>query len=130
MRSSLINQKSEALIVRYSQKKEWISFVFYCFESPLIAHNFGTTGPIQVRFLAKCTSPNKDFNQIENHIFYCRLISLDRITYVESFIIFCTSISFRYVITLTLNWNCQCEFNSTPSLFIFERFINQYDQLH
>ena len=46
--------------------------------------NFGTTGPIQVGFSAKCTSPNEDINQIENwkcHIFNFRLIPLDRITY-------------------------------------------------
>ncbi len=39
---------------------------FYCSENPSIAHNLGTTGPIQVGFSAKCTSTNKDFNQIEN----------------------------------------------------------------
>ena len=32
LRSSGISQKSEALIARYSQKKECISLVFYCFE--------------------------------------------------------------------------------------------------
>ena len=31
--SSGISRKSGALIVRYSQKKEYISFVFYCFEN-------------------------------------------------------------------------------------------------
>ncbi len=41
-------------------------FCFYCFENLSIAHNFGTTGPIQVGFSAKCTSPNARFNQIEN----------------------------------------------------------------
>ena len=60
LRSSRISRKSAALIVRYSQKKECISFVLYCF-------NFGTTGPIQVGFSAlKCTSGNEDFKQIEN----------------------------------------------------------------
>ena len=84
--SSRISLKSGALILRYSQKKEWISFIFYCFENPLIAHDFGTTDPIQVGFSAKCTSPNEHFNQIENwkcHIFDFRLISLDHITYKE-----------------------------------------------
>ncbi len=55
----------------------WESFNFY---------NFGTTGrtgPIHVGFSAKCTSPNDDFNQIEN--WKCakvnfRLIPLDHIT--------------------------------------------------
>ena len=44
LRSSRISQKSEALIFRYSQKKELICYVSYCFENPSIAHNFGTTG--------------------------------------------------------------------------------------
>ena len=77
--SSGISQKSEGLIVRCSQKKEQISFVFYRSENPSIAHNFGITGPIQVGVSAKCTSPNKHFNQIENwkcHMFDFRLISL------------------------------------------------------
>ena len=65
--------KSGALIVRYSQKKECMHFVFYYFENLSIAtymYNFGTTGPIQTGFSSKCTSPgtspNEDFNQIEN----------------------------------------------------------------
>ncbi len=45
-----------------SQTKEWISFVFFCFANPSIVHNFGTTGPIQVGFSAKCTSRNEQFN--------------------------------------------------------------------
>ncbi len=80
--TSGISQKSGALIVRHSQKK-LKSFVFYCSENPSIAHSFGTTGPIQVGFSAKCTSPNEHFNQIENwkcHMFDFRLISLDHIT--------------------------------------------------
>ena len=68
LRSSRISRKSAALIVnvRYSQKKELISIVFYCSENPSIAHNLGTTGLIQVGFSAKCTSPNEHFIQIEN----------------------------------------------------------------
>ncbi len=84
LQSSGISWTSEALIVRYSQKKKWIPFVFYCSENHSIAHNFGTTGPIQVRFSAKCTSPNEHFNEIENwkrHMLDFGLISLDRITY-------------------------------------------------
>ncbi len=61
-----ISRKSASLIVRYSQKKEEISFVFHCSENPSIAYNFETTGPIQVAFSAKCTSPNEHFNQTEN----------------------------------------------------------------
>ncbi len=59
LQSSTVSRKSEALIVRYSQKKELICFVFYCFERTLqlVILNFRTTGPIQVRFSAKCTSP-------------------------------------------------------------------------
>ncbi len=33
LQSSGISQKSGALIVRYSKKKKWISFVFYCSEN-------------------------------------------------------------------------------------------------
>ena len=66
--------------MRYSQEKELISIVFYCFKNPLIACKFGTTYPIQVGFSAKCTSPIKHSNQIENwkcHMFKFRLIALD-----------------------------------------------------
>ena len=67
LQSSGISLKLGALIVRYS-KKIGINFfiVFYCSDNPSIAHNFGTTGLIQVGFSAKCTSPEEDFNQIEN----------------------------------------------------------------
>ncbi len=78
LRSSGISQKSAALIVRYSQKKKWISSVFYCSENPSIAHNLGTTGPIQVGFQQNGTSPNEHFNQIENwkcHMCKFRLIT-------------------------------------------------------
>ncbi len=84
-----ISWKSGALIVRYSQKKELISFVFYCLENPSIGHNLGTTGPIRVGFSAKCTSPNEHFNQIvkwkchmlgfrqiSDHITYCNCLSI------------------------------------------------------
>ncbi len=63
--SSGISRKFAALIVRYSQKKKWISTVFYCSENTSIAHNLGTTGSIQVGFSAKCNAPNEHFNQIE-----------------------------------------------------------------
>ncbi len=39
-------------------------FCFLLFWESFNSYNFGTTGPIQVRFSAKCTSPNEDFNQI------------------------------------------------------------------
>ena len=77
-------KKSAALIVRYSQKKEWISIVFYCSNYPSIAHNLGTTGLIQVGFLPKCTSSNEELNQIENwkcNMCNFRLIPLDRIAF-------------------------------------------------
>ena len=79
--SSGISRKSAALIVRYSHKKKRISIVFYCFENPSIAHNLGTTGPIQVGFSAKCTSPSEHFNHTKCHMFEFRLIPLDHITY-------------------------------------------------
>ncbi len=65
LQSKGISRKSAAWIVRYSQKKKLISIVF-CSKNPSIAHNLGTTGPIQVGISAKCTSPNEDFNQLDN----------------------------------------------------------------
>ncbi len=59
LRSSGVNRKSGAVIVRYSQKKNFISFVFYCFENPSIALTFEP----QVGFSANFTPPNDDFNQ-------------------------------------------------------------------
>ncbi len=41
-------------------------YCFLCFENPSIGHNFQTTGPIQIGFSAKHTSPNDHSNQIEN----------------------------------------------------------------
>ena len=76
---------SGTLIMRYSQKKEWISVVFYCFANPSIAHNLGTTGPIQEDLTAKWTAPSDHFNEIQNwkcHMFNFRLILIDHhITY-------------------------------------------------
>ncbi len=63
LQSCGIGRKLGALIVRYSQKKKWISIVFYCSKNPSIAHNVGTTGPFQVGLSAKCTSPNEYFKQ-------------------------------------------------------------------
>ena len=55
-------------------------------------YNFGTTGPIQAGFSAKCTSPNEDFNEVENskcRMFNFRLILLDCITnYPTSVVLF------------------------------------------
>ncbi len=48
--------------MRYSLKKEYISYVFYCFEN--LSIDFGTTGPIQVGFSAKYTSPKEDFRSL------------------------------------------------------------------
>ena len=72
-----INRKSAALM-RYSQKKECSFFPLLFWES-FNCYNFGTTGPIQMGFSAKCTSPN----QIENwkcHLCDFWLISLYHIT--------------------------------------------------
>ncbi len=57
---------------------------FSAFWESFNCYNFGTTGLIQMGFSAKFTSPNEDFNQIENwkcHMLDFRLIPLDRITY-------------------------------------------------
>ena len=63
--SSRISQKSGTLIVRYSQKQEWISFVLATIVlrilqllttlEPLVQFGWG--------FSAKCTSPNEHVNR-------------------------------------------------------------------
>ena len=61
-------------------------FCFLLFWESFKCYSFGTTGPIQVGFSAKCTSPNMDFNHIENlkcNILDFRLIPLDCITIVQ-----------------------------------------------
>ncbi len=59
-------------------------FCFLLFWESFNCCNFGTTGPVQVGFSTKCTTPNEDFNQIENwkcHMFDFGLIPLDCTTY-------------------------------------------------
>ncbi len=47
--------------------RKGMNFFCFLFENPsIIAHNFRTTGPIQVGFSAKCTSPNEHFNVLED----------------------------------------------------------------
>ena len=51
--------------MRYSQEKEYVSFVFYCLENLSIAvtlEPMSDLGGIQ----ENATSPNENFNQIEN----------------------------------------------------------------
>ncbi len=86
LQSRRVSQKSAASIVRYSQKKGMHFFCFLLFWESFNCYNFGTTGPIQVGFSAKCTSPNEHFNQIENwkcHMFDFRRIPQDRITFKD-----------------------------------------------
>ncbi len=95
LQSSRIIQNLEALIVKYSQKKEYmISFVFYCFENlsiaitlePLVQFRWGFQ--LNVPLLLRT-------NQTENwkcHIFDFRLIPLDRITYLVCYVFDTTSV--------------------------------------
>ncbi len=81
--SSGISPKLGTFIVRYSQQKALIPFVYYCFENASFVQIFRTTGPILVGVSANCISLNEHLNQIENwkcHMFNFRLISLDHIT--------------------------------------------------
>ena len=54
MWSSKISRKSDILISRYSQTKQKMSFVSYCFWHPSSAHIVGTNWPISMGFSAKC----------------------------------------------------------------------------
>ncbi len=105
LRSSGISQKSGVLIVRYSQKKERISFAFCYSENPSIAHNFGTTGLIQAEFSAKCTFRSEQVNQTEN--WKCHNSTSDWFPYIISHILpiqRCTArIEMRLVYTI---YNC------------------------
>ena len=74
LHSSGISRKLGAMTVRYSGKKECVSFVFYCFENLSIAGTLESLVRfIQVGFSTKCISPNEDFNQIENKMSHVRL---------------------------------------------------------
>ena len=72
--------------LRDTARKRNAFLLFAIFWESFNCYNFGSTGLIQVGFSAKCTSRNKDFNQIENwkcHMLDFRLIPLDRITYIS-----------------------------------------------
>ncbi len=72
LRSSGISRKLAVLIMRYSQKKKWISIVSYIVLRIL-------------QLLITSEPPNEHFNQIENwkcHMCNFRLILLDSITFI------------------------------------------------
>ncbi len=126
--SSGINQKSAALIVRYSQKKKWISIVFYCSENPSIGHNLGTTGPIQVVFSAKCTSLSEHFNQKENWKCYMcefQLIPLDCITYDCDYIMV-TYIKFILYLTLVSVFQSVVHVPRSALIFLLLFILTEY----
>ena len=78
LRSSGASRKLGALIVRYSQKKECISFVFYTTLEPLFRFRWDFQQNV-------CLLMMRTSNQTESwkyHMFDCRLIPLDRITVV------------------------------------------------
>lgn len=70
--------------IPYSQIKDIISFVSYCFCNPSIVNIFGTKCPILMRVSAKCSIANNAFiikYQFKlNAILYFILILLGRIT--------------------------------------------------
>ncbi len=83
LRSSGISQKSGALIVRYSQKKEYISCVFYCFENLSIAITLEQQVRIRWGFQQNVSLLTRtSIEKWKCHMFAFRLIPLDRITYV------------------------------------------------
>ncbi len=53
-------------MVNVIARKRNIFFCFLLFWESFNCYNFETAGPIQVGFSVKCTSPNEDFNDIEN----------------------------------------------------------------
>ncbi len=57
--------------LRDTARKRNAFVLFSLFWESFNCYNFGTTGPIQVGFSGKCTSPNEDFNQIETENATC-----------------------------------------------------------
>ena len=77
---------------------------FFCFQlfwEYFTCYNFGTTGPIQVGFSAKRTSPNKDFKQIENWKMAHVRLPTDRITKYQN----CDSMALAHVILVHFWWH-------------------------
>ncbi len=109
LRSRGISWKLTALIMRYSQKKERIYFVFYCFENLSIAITLKPLVCSEV--FSKWTSPDEDFKQIENwkcHMFNFQLNLLDHITYVRRYL-FSSSVRMKHInpkaiVLLTYVW--------------------------
>ena len=86
LRSSGISLESPASIVRYRQKKECISFVFYCYENLSIAVTLAPLVRFRWGFQQNVPLLNEDFKPIENwkyHVLDFWLIPLDCITYVQ-----------------------------------------------
>ena len=120
--SSKISRKSKILILRYSQIKDIISFVSYCFYNPSIAHIFGTKCPISVRFSAKCSFQNGAHNQVDLrnlNVNDFRLILLDHTTNRHAISTPCISILSKT--GLCLNFasfqknSCCCKFKKYKS---------------
>ncbi len=64
LQSSWISRKSAALIVRYSQKKECISIIFYSSEKVQLLI---TLEPLdRVKWGFQQNVPSEDFDQVEN----------------------------------------------------------------
>ncbi len=71
-----------------ARKRNALLYCLLLFWESFNCYNFGKNGPIQAGFAAKCSSPNEDFNQVENwkcYMFDFRLIPLDHITYISPF---------------------------------------------
>ena len=84
--SSGMSRTSGISIIRYIQLLYAIPFVSYCFQLDKIACIFKTLSPILMRFSAKESSLIALPNKLKNWILIgpdIRLISLDRITYIE-----------------------------------------------
>ena len=65
MCSSKKSPKSQILILRYSQTKEKMSFVFYCFCYPSTDYIFGINWSISNEFSAKCSFLNGTYSYME-----------------------------------------------------------------
>ena len=101
MWSNKMSRNSQLLILRYSQLKQNISFVFYCFEKFSTACFSGTNQPIFMGFSAKSGSkmPNATIQKTRNIIYvtsdsFCLIASHTYKSVTSFFVLFYDSVAF------------------------------------
>ena len=111
-----ISRKSGALIVKYSQKNEWMNFVFYCFENPLMAQNFGTTEVFSKLYCSKWVL--QSHRKLKMSHFRLKLKEYSEISRRVKHLISLTPINWKFQLAMILClWNMQDKMNYTSPLY-------------